>query len=128
MPVIPQSSALDSFISVSRYMAWCARWKPPTPKCTMPVVTWLRSYDGTSTAPESPSSASVRVLSLVMSRLPGTGPVHVRQSISAGLNRSQPVCVEHVAADPAVLEVVHVGAADADGGHPHEHLVRPGGG
>ena len=37
-PQMPQSSAFPSFISRSRYMAWWARWKPPTPKCTMPAV------------------------------------------------------------------------------------------
>lgn len=49
-PQMPMSSALPSLISRSRYIAWCARWKPPTPKCTMPVVTWLRSYVGPGTS------------------------------------------------------------------------------
>lgn len=30
-------------------MAWCERWNPPTPKWTMPTVTFERSYDGTAT-------------------------------------------------------------------------------
>ena len=42
-PQIPQSSALPWFINRSRYIAWCARWNPPTPKCTIPVVTLPRS-------------------------------------------------------------------------------------
>ena len=41
--LIAAGRAEPSFISASRYIAWCARWKPPTPKCTMPVRTWLRS-------------------------------------------------------------------------------------
>ena len=47
-PQMPQSSALPSFISRSRYIAWWARWKPPTPKCTMPGRTAVRSYAGTA--------------------------------------------------------------------------------
>ena len=43
IPQMPQSIAAPRFISVSMYMAWCERWKPPTPMCTIPVVTWRRS-------------------------------------------------------------------------------------
>ena len=50
---MPQSSALPSFISRSWYIAWCARWKPPTPKCTTPVVTRERSYAGPGTVDEA---------------------------------------------------------------------------
>jgi hypothetical protein len=32
--------------------------------------------------------------------------------------------LHHVAADPAVLEVVHVRSAHAHRGHPDQHLVR----
>jgi hypothetical protein len=42
-PQMPQSSAAPWFISRSWYMAWCARWNPPTPRCTTPGVTRLRS-------------------------------------------------------------------------------------
>ena len=42
-PHTPQSIALPSFIRRSRYIAWWARWKPPTPKCTTPVLTRERS-------------------------------------------------------------------------------------
>ena len=35
-PQMPQSSAVPSFISRSWYIAWCARWNPPTPKWTTP--------------------------------------------------------------------------------------------
>ena len=42
-PQMPQSSAVPWFIRRSWYMAWCARWKPPTPTWTTPGVTRLRS-------------------------------------------------------------------------------------
>ena len=43
------------FINWSRYIAWWARWKPPTPKCTIPGRTAVRSYDGTPTSlPRAP--------------------------------------------------------------------------
>ena len=42
-PQMPQSCAPPWFISRSWYIAWCARWNPPTPKWTTPGVTSLRS-------------------------------------------------------------------------------------
>ncbi len=38
-PQMPQFNAFPSFIRRSRYIAWWARWNPPTPKWTTPVVT-----------------------------------------------------------------------------------------
>ena len=52
-PQMPQSSAFPWHIRRSRYIAWCARWNPPTPKWTMPTLTAERSYEGTSTAASS---------------------------------------------------------------------------
>ena len=49
-PQMPQSSALPSFMRRSWYIAMCARWKPPTPKCTTPVVTSSREYCGLGTS------------------------------------------------------------------------------
>ena len=49
-PQTAQSSAFPSLISRSRYTAWWARWKPPTPTCTMPVRSARRSYVGRRTS------------------------------------------------------------------------------
>ena len=48
-PQMPQSSASPASIRWSRYIAWWARWNPPTPKCTIPVLTFARSYAGPGT-------------------------------------------------------------------------------
>src|SRR4051812_37701455 len=65
---MPQSRACPSSISRSTYMAWCARWKPPTPKCTIPVLIRPRSYPGTGT--DSGNDPMVSALSCVMGGLP----------------------------------------------------------
>src|SRR6266542_1239694 len=57
-PQMPQSSAFPWFISASWYIAWWARWNPPTPKCITAVPTWLRSYPGVG----SRSATEARVL------------------------------------------------------------------
>src|SRR6266568_3368553 len=58
-PQMAQSSALPSVISRSRYISSCARWNPPTPKCTIPVPSLLRSYVGVGRRSRSDGNASV---------------------------------------------------------------------
>src|SRR5262245_5961972 len=48
---MPYSKPLPALSSRSWYIAWCARWKPPTPKCTTPPSTCVRSYSGPGTVP-----------------------------------------------------------------------------
>src|SRR4051812_1729053 len=62
---MPHSVAWPDSSNVSTYIASCARWKPPTPKCTMPVRTSARSYVGTVT-PSAAKPARVCALSRVM--------------------------------------------------------------
>src|SRR5690348_7580904 len=54
MPHSAASSAPEAS-SASTYIAWWARWKPPTPMCTIPGKSSVRSYVGIGMS----SSASV---------------------------------------------------------------------
>src|SRR3954452_7584997 len=81
-PVMPQSSALPSSISRSTYIASWARWNPPTPKWTMPVVTCWRLYVGTAT-PACPRSASVEAVTFVIVAPLEPGLARSRHSIFA---------------------------------------------
>ena len=61
-PQMAESSAWPSFINASRYIAWWARWKPPTPKWTMPVRSFERSYAGVGiSSVDSNSSLSLGI-------------------------------------------------------------------
>ena len=65
MPQIPQSRAAPCSSSRSRYIAWCERWKPPTPMCAMPTSIPVLSYVGRATSRGSEPRAAVESRSVI---------------------------------------------------------------
>src|SRR4051812_27073305 len=116
---MPQSRACPSSISRSTYMAWCARWKPPTPKCTMPVLIEPRSYPGTGT--DSGNDPMVWALSCVM-RLPwslgGTDDGFDRSGVAPGRGESQLHLLQAEVPGHQQVQVDPAGRGQRDRGGP----------
>src|SRR5699024_876853 len=65
-PQMAQSRSRPAFISASRYIAWWARWKPPTPTWTMPIRRSLSTWSGTPTRPAAARSDRAEACRAVM--------------------------------------------------------------
>ena len=62
MPKIPHSDwSARMCRRSSRYVAWCTLWKFPTPMCAIPALSAERSYLGTATVGELPSSTNLAI-------------------------------------------------------------------
>src|SRR4051794_29546745 len=92
-PQIPHSSALPSFIRRSWYIAWWARWNPPTPTCTTPTASARRSYVGPGTLWEAMAAmaSEERVPAVHHERRPG----HEARGVRREEDQRGPVLLRH---------------------------------